>query len=70
MTADEFRDALDDLDMTQNLAAEVIGVDLRVLRRWAAGERDVPGSVETMLRVMIIWEIAPQEILDMRKDAF
>jgi DNA-binding transcriptional regulator YiaG len=52
MTAEEFRAALDGLGLSQIAAAEALDVDPRSVRRWATGERSIPGPVRVALRLM------------------
>jgi DNA-binding transcriptional regulator YiaG len=42
MTSNELRAALGRLELTQQEAARVLGVDPRTMRRWVLGERPVP----------------------------
>ena len=53
MTADEYRDAIAQLALTQVAAARLLGVDERTSRRWATGERDVPPPAVRFLRYLI-----------------
>lgn len=53
MTPEEYRAALDALDLTQAQAAKLMGVDDRTSRRWALGERAIPGSVSLALELML-----------------
>jgi DNA-binding transcriptional regulator YiaG len=53
MTADEYREALARLDLSQVAAARLLGVDDRTSRRWATGERDVPGPASRFLNFLI-----------------
>lgn len=53
MTTDEYREALEKLDLTQSAAARLLGVDDRTSRRWACGERDIPPPAERFLRYLI-----------------
>jgi len=53
MTADEYREALARLDLSQVAAARLLGVDDRTSRRWATGERDVPGPAVRFLHYLI-----------------
>lgn len=53
MTPDEYRAALEVLDLTQTGAARLLGVDDRTSRRWACGERDIPPPAERFLRYLI-----------------
>lgn len=50
MTAQEFRDAIAALGMNQRQAAEALEVDERTARKWALGERAVPGPARVALR--------------------
>lgn len=52
MTADEFRDAIEALELSQVAAAQALEVDARTVRRWALGEREIPGPVRVALRLM------------------
>lgn len=51
MTANEYREALDRLGLTQAGAAKLLHVDERTSRRWALGERDVPMPVALILKL-------------------
>jgi len=53
MTADEYRDALARLDLSQVAAARLLAVDERTSRKWAAGHRDVPGPAVRFLQYLI-----------------
>lgn len=53
MTADEYRDAIDKLGLSQVAAAKLLGVDDRTSRRWASGERDVPAPAQRFLQYLI-----------------
>ncbi len=53
MTADEYREALARLDLSQVAGARLLGVDDRTSRRWATGERDVPGPAARFLNYLI-----------------
>lgn len=53
MTAQQYRDAVAALGMTQVDAAQLLGVDARTSRRWALAERDVPEPVARFLRYLI-----------------
>jgi DNA-binding transcriptional regulator YiaG len=53
MTADEYRAAIAQLDLQQTAAARLLGVDARTSRRWACGERDIPGPAARFLRYLI-----------------
>lgn len=53
MTPAEFSAAIAALGLSQLAAAEVLEVDPRTVRRWVAGDRDIPGPVRVALRLMI-----------------
>ena len=53
MTADEYRDALEQLEMTQSVAGELFGVGPRSSRRWALNEARVPVAVAMLLNLML-----------------
>lgn len=53
MTADEYRDAIAKLELSQVAASRLLGVDERTSRRWASGERDIPPPAERFLQYLI-----------------
>jgi DNA-binding transcriptional regulator YiaG len=54
MTSDEYRQAIEQLGLSQIAAARLLGVDERTSRRWANGERDIPPPVQRFLRYLIV----------------
>ena len=54
MTPDEYREALARLDLSQVAAARLLGSNERTSRRWANGERDVPGPAVQFLQYLIL----------------
>jgi DNA-binding transcriptional regulator YiaG len=53
MTTEEYRKALERLQMTQGAAGELFGVGSRTARRWALGEARIPGPVAILLHLML-----------------
>lgn len=53
MNAQQYRDALAKLDLTQVAAGELFGVGARTSRRWALDEARVPPSVAMLLELML-----------------
>ena len=53
MTSGEYRDTIARLDLSQVAAARLLGVDERTSRRWAIGERPVPGPAVRFLQYLI-----------------
>lgn len=50
MTPEEFKAARLDLKLSQNEIAMDLGVsDSRTVRRWEAGDRDIPGSIAIVI---------------------
>jgi len=49
MEADELREALDELGISQLEAARRLRVSGRAVRYWVAGEREIPGPVEALV---------------------
>lgn len=54
MTPDEYREAIEALELTQAGAARLLGIDERTSRRWACGERDIPPPAQRFLRYLIL----------------
>ena len=52
VTPAEFRAALTDLSLSQVGFARIARVDPRTVRKWAAGERAVPGPVVVLLELL------------------
>jgi hypothetical protein len=53
MNAQQYRDALAKLNLTQVAAGELFGVGARTSRRWALDEARVPTPVAILLELMI-----------------
>ncbi len=53
MTQDEFRAALDQLGFSQVSFGVFLKMDPRSVRRWAAGDSEIPPSVIYLLKVML-----------------
>ena len=53
MDADEYRNALDKLKMSQEAAGEMFGVGSRTARRWALDEARIPRAVAMVLSLMV-----------------
>lgn len=62
MTAKQFQSAIDRLGLSQVGAARLFGADPRTARRWALGERSVPGAVVILLRLMLAGKITADDI--------
>jgi DNA-binding transcriptional regulator YiaG len=53
MTSDQFRSAMDKLELSQAAAARLLGVDDTTLRQWATSERDIPAPAVRFLHYLI-----------------
>jgi len=53
MSAEEFSESLQKLDMSRADAVRLLGVGSRAVSRWQRGERGVPGYVAQFLRYLI-----------------
>lgn len=62
MTANQFRNALGRLGLSQLGAARLFGADGRTARRWALGERSIPPTVEILLRLLLEGMITADDI--------
>jgi DNA-binding transcriptional regulator YiaG len=60
MTPDAFRSELSRLGLTQAGAAAFLDVDERTVRRWAAGDKPVPKTVELLLAKLTPEEVSSQ----------
>lgn len=62
MTANQFRNTLDRLGLSQVGAARLFGADPRTTRRWALGERSIPPTVAILLRLLMAGKITADDI--------
>lgn len=63
MSGEQYRQALEALDITQGRAAQLLGVDARTSRKWATGEREVPPTAARFLRLLIILGLSPEKVI-------
>ena len=63
MTPEQFRDLLARANMTQQRAADLLGVELRTVERWAAGAVQIPRTASGLLCVLCILLGAPAEMM-------
>lgn len=63
MTSDEYRRVIADLDLTQEGAAELLGVNPRTSRKWANGERAIPPPARRFLLFLLAADIKPSHVL-------
>jgi DNA-binding transcriptional regulator YiaG len=70
MTPAAFRDALQELEISPNRFAQIIGIDEPTVQGWASGELPIPRLVELFL-VLVAYEpgsfhelVKAQELLD------
>jgi DNA-binding transcriptional regulator YiaG len=52
VSPEQFREAIAALGMSQRAAATALEVDERTVRKWALGERTIPGPARVALRCM------------------
>jgi DNA-binding transcriptional regulator YiaG len=53
MDANEFRDLMERLGMTQGDVARLLGRDFALVRRWASGKKAIPPEAEQELRALL-----------------
>lgn len=53
MNPDELRTALDRLGITQRECAEALGVSLRTVQKWVAGDHAIPGPAAKLVRLWV-----------------
>lgn len=61
MTADEYRNAIVDLGLTQNDVAQFLGVSLRTAHGYA-NEQPVPLYIAKLLRLMVRLKLKPEDV--------
>jgi hypothetical protein len=62
MTANQYRKAIEDLEMSQARAAEFLGVSLRTSQGYALGEYPVPEGFAKLLRLMVRLKLKPEDV--------
>lgn len=62
MTPEQYRAALVKLELTQVGAAELLGVDGRTSRRYAAGDADIPRPTAKLLRLMLAGKLSVADV--------
>ena len=60
MTPTDFRATLARLSLTQGAAAALLGVNPRTMRRWLAGDREMP---EPAVRLLAVIEHQPPSVM-------
>lgn len=68
MTANQFRAALDKLQLSQVGAARLFGADPRTGRRWANGERGIPAAIAILLRLLIRGRVSVVDVESVREE--
>ena len=53
MTPKEFREARHSLGLSQAKIAGELGVNVRTIKRWEAGDTNIPKTVELAIRTLI-----------------
>jgi DNA-binding XRE family transcriptional regulator len=61
MTSHQYRNALDRLELTQESAAQFLGVSIRTSHTYANGGA-IPESVAIALKLMIRFKLKPEDI--------
>ena len=62
MTPEEFRASLALLGLTQQGFGRLAGISGRAVQLWAAGDRAIPGTVETLLGLLHERAVAPASL--------
>ncbi len=62
MTPDQFRGALDHLDLTQVGTADLFGVNPRTVRDWVSGETRIPETAAILLRLMVAGKLTVDDV--------
>ena len=62
MTKTQYKKAIKAVGLSQVKASEFFEVVRNTSPRWARGEAPIPGAVAKLLRVMIRYEISPEEV--------
>lgn len=66
MSPNQYREAIAALDLSQVAAGNLLTDNPRTSRRWASGESPVPKPVALLLRLMILYRDADDELVRLR----
>lgn len=64
MTPEEYRRVIAALDLNQEGAAELLGVNARTSRKWANGERKIPPPARRFLLFLEAARISPSQVFE------
>lgn len=62
MTPKQFRAALDKIGLSQLGAARFLNEKDRQIRRWIAGDAEIPESAAKLLRLMVRLGLKPEDV--------
>lgn len=62
MTANQYRKALEVLELSQAKGADFLGISLRTSQGYALGEYPVPEATAKLLRLMVKLKIKPEDV--------
>lgn len=62
MTSNQYRKAIEQLGMSQQAAADFLGVSLRTSQGYALDEYPVPEAIAKLLRLMVKLGLKPNEV--------
>lgn len=63
MDAKQFRDALDELGVSQRRFARMINMDITTVHRWSLGKASIPGIAETCVCLLLTLHRTHQKLL-------
>jgi hypothetical protein len=62
MTHNQFRKALDHLEISQLGIARMFGEKPRTIRRWCAGHSRIPSTAVILIRALVLGELTKQQV--------
>jgi DNA-binding transcriptional regulator YiaG len=63
MTPDQLRIAIDRLSLSQRGAARLLGVNERTVRKWIAGDAEIPQSAAMVLNISNKFALTPEDFM-------
>lgn len=63
MTPATFRAILSACGLTQKAAGEMLGVDIRTVRRWVLGQSIIPPPVAKLMVLVNVGKLHPNDVL-------
>jgi len=62
MSSEQYRAALAAVGLNQVTAGKCLGISLRTSQNYASGKAEIPLAVASLLRLMVLWQLKPEDV--------